>query len=333
MTLPRSSYTHAALAEWYARAGRQSLPWRTTSDPYAIWVSEVMLQQTQVATVRDRYYLPFLTRFPTLDALADAPLAEVLKAWEGLGYYARARNLHRAAQMAAPNFPRTVEGMMALPGVGRNTAHAVVAFAYRRNVPVVEANVKRLLHRLAAREAIGEGELWEMAAGLVDADDPFTHNQAMMDVGALICTPRAPRCGECPLALICEGKDAPLRYPARKSRKVIPVREKLIVITEDAEGRLYLTPRKTAFLGGLYGFPEYDADTREIAVDRFTLLGGIEQMYSHFRLSASVLYSPQGDSGGSEGWFTREEIGRLPLSRADHKALALWRRVAEESSR
>ncbi|MBY0354265.1 MAG: hypothetical protein K2Q12_00885, partial [Rickettsiales bacterium] len=139
---------HQTIHDWYAAHGRHSLPWRLTRDPYAIYVSEIMLQQTQVATVLTRFYHPFLARFPTLQSLADASQEEVLKAWEGLGYYSRARNLHQAAKICAPTLPTTVEGLLELPGIGRNTAHAIAAFAYHQPVAVMEANVKRVLHRL-----------------------------------------------------------------------------------------------------------------------------------------------------------------------------------------
>lgn len=323
-------FPHATVESWYRAAGRQHLPWRQTSDPYPIWVSEVMLQQTQVSTVLARYYFPFLQRFPTLQALARAPQEDVLKAWEGLGYYSRARHLHQAARISAPHLPTTIEGLMALPGIGRNTAHAIAAFAYRQNVPVMEANVKRVLHRLAAREQVGERELWEMAVALVNPDDPFTHNQAMMDIGALLCTPRAPRCLKCPLASFCQGKAAPERYPARKQKKPVPVRERILLIAEDTQGRIYLAPRSSRFLGGLYGLPEYDGTLRTLEFGstrldrhRLTLLGGVTHTYSHFRLEATVLHHKTNGKATRQNWHTQEAIAALPLSRVDHKALAL----------
>ena len=220
---------------------------------------------------------------------------------------------------------------MALPGIGRNTAHAIAAFAYGQPVAVMEANVKRILHRLAARDRMSDTELWEMAAALLNADDPFTHNQAMMDVGALVCTPRAPRCGQCPLASACAGKDAPEHYPARKARKATPVRKRLLLIARDPEGRLYLKPRESAFLGGLYGFPEFGVEERDIVFLRRTisrkelvLLGGIEQTYSHFRLSAEVFMLRRTMTQHTKHWHMPEEIREMALSRADHKALALY---------
>ena len=136
---------HKAIQEWYATHGRKDLPWRNTKEPYHIYISEIMLQQTQVSTVLARYYFPFLKKFPTLSVLAKAPEVEVLKAWEGLGYYQRARNLHKAAKITAPQLPHTLEGLLALPGIGQNTAHAILAFAHHKPVPVLEANVKRVI--------------------------------------------------------------------------------------------------------------------------------------------------------------------------------------------
>ena len=181
---------HETLLKWYENHGRHALPWRRTRDPYRIWISEIMLQQTQVRTVLERFYFPFLERFPTLQSLAAAPLDDVLKQWEGLGYYTRAKNLHKAAQMCAPFLPETAEGLQSLPGVGKSTAHAVAAFAYGIPVPILDANVKRILFRYHARRSAGEKELWELAEKLFDPHHPFEFNQAMMDIGATLCLPK-----------------------------------------------------------------------------------------------------------------------------------------------
>ncbi len=285
-----------------------------------------MLQQTQVATVLNRFYYPFLKQFPTLQALAEAPLQEVLKAWEGLGYYSRARNLHRSAQLAAPALPDTIDALMALPGIGRNTAHAIAAFAFRQPVAVMEANVRRILHRLAAHETMSVTEQWEMATALVDKEDSFTYNQAMMDIGALVCTPKAPDCAACPLSPSCSGKDNPEYYPAKEQRKAIPIRPVTLIIARDTDGRLLLEARSGSLLGGLYGFPQLDAgDTifflseRAFPVSGMTHLGNIHQIYSHFRLEAEVKLL-QLDTGMAD-WFPLQAIADLPLSGVDRKAL------------
>jgi A/G-specific adenine glycosylase len=321
--------THHRLRSWYAEHGRTSLPWRTTSDPYAIYISEVMLQQTQVQTVLDRYYFPFLRRFPTLQALADAPLEDVLKAWEGLGYYSRARNLHHAAKTAAPVLPITIEGLMSLKGIGRNTAHAIAAFAYHLPVAVMEANVKRVIHRVTANPALSEKELWEIAHAWVDKEDPFSYNQAMMDIGATICTPRAPKCLLCPLSESCQGKDSPLLYSSPKVKKATPVRYARIIVPVKGT-RYYLTPRTSQFLGGLYGFPEY-SDTSSPLIEghppplhtSLSQIGNLIQTYSHFQLQADVyLWHFTHPSLGNH-WYDMTEINTLPLSRVDSKVVAL----------
>ncbi len=330
-TLKSIDFPHEALTAWYQTHGRRTLPWRNTNNPYHIYISEIMLQQTQVRTVLERYYTPFLERFPTLQALAESLLEEVLKAWEGLGYYTRARNLHKAAQLCTPALPETVDGLMTLPGIGRNTAHAIAAFAYHQPVPVMEANVKRVLHRLVASPKLREAEIWALAQQCVNCADPFTHNQAMMDIGALICTPTNPACHQCPLADVCEGKTSPQDYPAPKAKKRIPVRHKYILVPTDGE-RLYLTPRHSAFLGGLYGFPEYDPaatlsfDDQHYEVATLEHLGQVRQTYSHFQLDAQVYQlSLNQDESSPDGWHHRDAIGHLPLSQADQKVLRLCR--------
>jgi A/G-specific adenine glycosylase len=316
---------HAAIRAWYGLHGRHDLPWRLTDDAYAIYVSEVMLQQTQVSTVLSRFYHPFLHKFPTLEALAAAPLEEVLKAWEGLGYYTRARNLHRAALATSPQLPHTVEGLQALSGIGRNTAHAIAAFAYRQPVAVMEANIRRVLHRFTASEQMSEKEAWEWAEALLDRDDPFTYNQAMMDVGAMVCTPRNPRCDVCPLAPWCMGKDAPEHYPAPRARKIIPLKRVRMVVFE-CDRQWYLPTRTSRFLGGLLGFPTYEMG-ESIALggtvfepDQCEHMGDITHAYSHFRLFAEVVrvacsseVMKRTDAGA---WVRPEALQNLALSRA-----------------
>ncbi len=332
-------FPYSALSRWYDTSGRKNLPWRNTSDAYAIWVSEIMLQQTQVATVKERYYPFFLERFPTVKALAEASLDEVLKSWEGLGYYTRARNLHTSATLCGSALPDSVEGLLALPGIGRNTAHAIAVFAYRMPVAVMEANVKRVLHRLYAKERLSEAQLWELAGTLVDKKDPFTYNQAMMDIGALLCTPRAPQCSACPLSVACQGKSEPERYPAAKVKKAIPVRKRRIILILDSNGKLFSKARETNFLGGLYGFVEEDSAPRNITFlsHRFPAhkaenLGQVSHTYSHFRLEAEILLLRLPDAQYGTDWKTQEEIALLPLSRADVKAYSLFTQWREEQA-
>ncbi len=322
---------HRRLHQWYRRHGRQDLPWRNTDDPYTIYVSEILLQQTQVKTVLERFYYPFLKKFPTLEALAVADEQAVLKAWQGLGYYNRALNLHRAAKRTAPRLPEDYEGLMALPGIGRNTAHAILAFAYHQPVPVLEANVKRVVHRIFGLREAKPAALWQYARSLVDDRQPFHYNQAMMDLGAMVCTPTMPACAVCPANAICQGRRAPHDYPTPKQAKRVPVRHKRIIILYDAQGRVYLTPRRSRFLNGLYGFVEEACAQDAPAAGKLERLGEVSQTYSHFRLEAEIIAErapsvPPAEGRG--GWFTPDEAEQLPLSRADEKVLRLWRRQA-----
>ena len=343
---------HAALDTWYKAHGRHDLPWRQTDDPYRIWLSEVMLQQTQVATVLARFYHPFLAKFPTVEALAAAPREAVMKAWEGLGYYRRAGNLHEAAKkvvsLQSPVFSKNVKTLMtddwrlatllSLPGIGRNTAHAIAAFAYHQPVAILEANVKRVVARILALEAPSEKALWAGTEALLNSDAPFDYNQAMMDLGSLICTPKHPRCDACPARSICRGKAAPELYPAPKAKKRVPTREVIILVREDANGRLFLAARDAALLGGLYGFPQINRQSPVashqqkrstetlLATDDWRLatpLGTVTHVYSHFKLIGTVMHERVPAATNSPDWYSREQIAVLPLSALDHKVLAL----------
>lgn len=319
---------YARLHDWYETHGRHDLPWRNTSDAYAIYISETMLQQTQVATVLERFYHPFLKRFPALSDLAAATQEEVLSAWQGLGYYSRARNLHEAARRAGPSLPQNAEGLMGLPGIGRNTAHAVAAFAYREAVPVLEANVKRVVARIFALDKPTQAQLWDAATLLLNRAEPFHYNQAMMDLGALICTPRAPACALCPASGICEGQRDPLAYPAKTPKKATPVRRKSILLLRNARGQIYATPRAGRFLGGLYHFVEMEkGDASVIEGKKYSLqdgepLGKVRQQYSHFLLDACVYLLRAGDSCGSH-WHDGQTLRLLPMSGAELKILQL----------
>jgi A/G-specific adenine glycosylase len=252
------------LLAWYARHQR-ALPWRGSRDPYQIWVAEIMLQQTQVETVRP-YYARWLRQFPTLANLAAAPLAAVLAAWEGLGYYSRARNLHRAAQVVMAEhggrLPDTVAGLLALPGIGRYTAGAIASIAFNRDVAVLDGNVKRVLARvfdvrLDVKSPAGEKALWTLAEGLVPAGRAGDHNQALMDLGATLCTPRAPACRLCPVRALCAAFRLGVQHerPVRTARPPVPHRVQAAAVVGKA-GRVLLTQRPAGrLLGGLWAFP------------------------------------------------------------------------------
>lgn len=304
----------ASLLRWYDKNGRHDLPWRMTDDPYHIYISEIMLQQTQVKTVLNRFYFPFLEAFPTLEAVAASDLDDVLKQWEGLGYYTRARNLHQAARQCKGKLPDNAHDLMRLSGIGRSTAHAIAAFAYREKLPILDANVKRILHRYFALKERNEKKLWEYAYALFDDQHPFEYNQAMMDLGATVCLAKKPQCDICPFKESCKGKSDPLSYPEAKTKALKPIRVHNIVVHQSGN-RYALIQRSERFLHGLWGFFE----TTDIPDAK--RMGNITQHYSHFTLEADVYLSLDNIEEEGFEWFTLEEIGRLSLSRADHKVV------------
>lgn len=335
----------SALLGWFAAQGRD-LPWRLTGedgrrDPYRVWVAEVLLQQTQV--VRGRvYYERFLTAFPTVQALAQAPQEAVLKAWEGCGYYARARNLHRAAGlMVEQGVPRTYEGWLALPGVGPYTAAAVASLAYGERRAVLDGNVRRVLSRLYAVSL--PTDLWaqQAADALLDPGQPGDWNEAVMDLGATVCIPKSPRCGECPLASRCLAlaSGEPGRYPAPKVRaEVKQVRGVALLI--GTAGRPHLEQRSGSLLGGLWGLPVelVQADSlltgaeEQTALERLKLrlgqterlsverLGTVEHTMTHRQLRIVVYRAQVGEDVAD---LPLTPVAERPLSRLDHKMLAL----------
>ncbi len=307
--------THQLIQKWYKDHGRVDLPWRTTNDPYHIYLSEVMLQQTQVKTVLERYYFPFLKKFPTLKKLGNAPLDDVLKMWEGLGYYNRAKNLHKTAG-AVNELPSDIDTLIKLPGIGKNTAHAVATFAFKKPVPIMEANVKRILCRLNKLKTPTDKTLWEIAYNLVDKENPFEYNQAMMDLGAILCTPKDPRCKVCPLCDICQGKDEPTLYP-RKKKHVVSTREQNIMISVYND-KLSLTQRSGKFLHGLWGFPSLD-----VPLCASEYIGDVSHAYTHFKLKCKV-YVYNAPNKKEEHYFTITQIQKLAISKVDDKIVKLY---------
>jgi A/G-specific adenine glycosylase len=305
---------HENIARWYAKHGRHDLPWRQTRDPYRIYISEMMLQQTQVKTVLERFYFPFLERFPTLQSVADAAPEEVLHAWQGLGYYRRARYIHETARMAAPRLPTDPEALMRLPGIGKSTAHAVAAFATHAPLPILDANVRRILHRFFAEKKATEKELWRLAETLLDKRRPYDYNQAMMDIGAMVCTPKTPDCAACPLAAGCRGKEEPTAYPAPRKRKARPVRTTNYLLYERGR-RIYLVCRESRMLGGLWAFPE---TPKAPAGEK---LAEIVHDYTHFRRIAK-LYRGEGDPPEGGEWFDADGLDEVPVSSLERKLFA-----------
>lgn len=306
---------HQKIQDWYQNHGRLDLPWRMATDPYHIYLSEVMLQQTQVKTVLDRYYFPFIERFPTLKALGEAPLDDVLKMWEGLGYYNRAKNLHKTATLV-DKLPKDIDELIKLPGIGKNTAHAVATFAFNQPVPIMEANVKRILCRLHKLKIPNEKQLWDIAYEMVDKENPFDYNQALMDIGATICLPKNPKCELCPLNDICKGQKEPALYPTKKKR-VVPTREQNILVNVYND-RLSLIQRKGKFLHGLWGFESVD-----VPVCASVYIGEVTHAYTHFKLICKV-YVYYENSPEQINYFSQKEIQRFAISKVDEKIIELF---------
>jgi len=259
----------ARVVTWQRQHGRHHLPWQGTQDPYRVWLSEVMLQQTQVSTVLD-YYSRFLQRFPDVAALAAAPLDDVLALWSGLGYYSRARNLHRCAQavlvMHGGQFPRTAAALVTLPGIGQSTAAAIAAFCFEERVAILDGNVKRVLTRLLGFDAdlaraANVAMLWQHAQELVPAQDVVAYTQGLMDLGATLCLARQPECPRCPLAAVCVAHAAgtPERFPVKTRTLKRGQRSNAWLWLQHGQ-RLWLVQRPaTGVWAGLWSLPEFDS--------------------------------------------------------------------------
>lgn len=350
---PEIAAFRAALIKWYRRT-RRPLPWRDGVDPYHIWVSEVMLQQTQVTTVLP-YYQRFLEHFPTLEALAAAPQQVVLKCWEGLGYYARARNFHKAAQIVVEQLKGRIPDQYAdfrkLPGVGDYIAAAVQSIAFDRPCAVVDGNVKRVLARLLELEApVNDAaalKIYQQTAGrLLDAGLPGDYNQAIMELGALVCRPQQPQCKACPVRHHCgafsSGRQQEL--PRRTPRKEIP-RHHLAVGVVRREERILITRRpENGLLGGLWEFPggkihpgESPADacrrniqeTVKLQVEVGRLITRVRHAFTHFKITVEVFQCDyrSGElalTGPAEArWVTREALESYPFPKVNHKIFPL----------
>lgn len=286
------------LIAWQKLAGRHDLPWQKTRDPYRIWLSEIMLQQTQVATVIP-YYQRFLERFPDVTALAEAPIEAVIAHWAGLGYYARARNLHRCAgQIVAvygKKWPESKDLLAELPGIGRSTAAAIAAFAFGGRAAILDGNVKRVLCRYFGVEGFPgttavHRELWALAESLLPDGDIEPYTQGLMDLGATLCTRRRPRCADCPVAAGClarrDGRQAEL--PESRPKAAVPSRRATFVVISDGR-RLLLERRPPVGLwGGLLvppeGEPDEVAGRLGLALGEPQTLPPINHAFTHFRL-------------------------------------------------
>jgi A/G-specific adenine glycosylase len=335
-----------SLLDWYAVAGR-SLPWRQTRDPYAIWVSEIMLQQTQVKTVLP-YYDRWLKQFPTVQALAEAEQQTVLKAWQGLGYYARARNLHRAAQVIVQQFggcfPTTFGEVLSLPGIGRTTAGGILSAAFAQPVPILDGNVKRVLARLVAlpvppSKAIAD--LWRLSEFLLDPDHAREFNQALMDLGATLCTPHQPACLICPWRAHCQGYNLgkQLELPMSETRAPIPHKLIGVAVIWNEQGQILIDRRpQSGLLGGLWEFPGGKVEPGEtvpeciqreireelgIEIEVGDHLISVDHTYTHFRVTLEVHHcrhlsgEPQPIACDEVRWATLAELEQFPFPKAN----------------
>jgi A/G-specific adenine glycosylase len=313
---------------WFDAHGRKDLPWQRDPTLYRVWVSEIMLQQTQVAVVT-AYFERFMLRFPTVAELALAPEDEVLHLWSGLGYYARARNLHSAAgRIVAEHrgeFPKELDQALALPGIGRSTAGAILSLALGQRHAILDGNVKRVLARCFAvagwpGHSTVLDRLWDLAEAYTPLDRVAAYNQAMMDLGATVCTRRAPSCDHCPIAQICTARrhGTPTAYPHPKPRKALPERETCLLVVQNPAGEILLERRPpTGVWGGLWSLPE--CAPREAPTDwcrerlgtsprRVEKLQRRRHTFSHFQLSIQPL---------------RVELQSVPTRIADERRL-LW---------
>ncbi|MGL5291300.1 MAG: A/G-specific adenine glycosylase [Vibrionaceae bacterium] len=333
------------ILQWYQDFGRKDLPWQHDRTPYRVWLSEIMLQQTQVATVIP-YFLRFTERFPTLQTLAAAPLDEVLHLWTGLGYYARARNLYKAARLICQQqggvMHADLEQLQALPGVGRSTAGAILSFAFGQSAPILDGNVKRTYARHFAIEGwpgkkAVENQLWQLAMQLTPAQKADSYNQALMDIGSLICTRSRPKCESCPVQTSCiaRAQSRQSDFPSKKPSSNVPEKEICLVLFE-CENQIWLEKRPPQGIwGGLYSLPECKIEQAQDFVAQkaqnipfsMTPLAPFRHTFSHFHLNISPLHvtlqqKPFSACNESSGiWYDRKKPAEVGLAAPVHKLL------------
>ena len=344
LTLRRS------LLDWYQRHGRE-LPWRNTRDPYKIWVSEIMLQQTQVNTVIP-YYMRWLQKFPTVETLAQADQQIVLKAWQGLGYYARARNLHRAAQVLVEKhdgqFPTNLDAAMQLPGIGRTTAGGILSAAFELPTAILDGNVKRVLARLIGLSHPPnriQKQLWKVSETLLDPVYSRDFNQGIMDLGATICTPKDPICDGCPWQNDCRAYHLNLQstLPMIEKRSPLPHKNIGVAVIRNNAGQILIDRRRQeGLLGGMWEFPGGKIEPNEtveeciqreiqeelgIDIQVGDHLITVDHAYSHFRVTLNVHHC-QYQSGEPKPiecdeirWVTLDEIQAYPFPKANEKII------------
>ncbi len=319
------------ILEWYEKNGRKELPWRNLkrdgSEAYGVYVSEIMLQQTQVSRVLETFYFPFLKRFPTLQALNNAQESEVLFLWQGLGYYSRARNMRKCAQICVKdygaNLPANVQSLKQLPGIGSYTAGAIACFGFGESVGFVDSNIKRLFARLFALQNPSQKELESLAQRLLNKSASFNHNQALLDLGALICTP-APCCLICPLSEFCRGKNAPMQYPLKIAKKYENLHLKLCIFyVRDFQGICFVLKKaEKGLYAGLYNLPHLE-DFPPTQQSQARHMGDFKHSYTRYKITASVYALESLDlSNPQNNEFIFAHLGDLPpISNLTKKAL------------
>lgn len=294
------------LLAWYDLHGRKDLPWQTERSPYQVWISEIMLQQTQVNTVVP-YFIRFMQSFPNVQALANAALDEVLKLWAGLGYYARARNLHHSAQLILKHgcFPNNYEDLIALPGIGRSTAGAILSMAYGQRYAILDGNVKRVLARYHAVSgwpglAPVANRLWELSECYTPTVRVADYTQAIMDLGATLCKRNAPLCQRCPVQEGCQANALQLTgtLPTPRNPKTLPIKHAVFLVLQDKRNRVFLEKRPhTGIWGGLWCLPQFQSpeetlewcQTQAIHDREWKLLPEDKHVFSHFQLNFQPL--------------------------------------------
>lgn len=328
------------LLDWYRDSGRHTLPWKIRSTPYRVWLSEVMLQQTQVSTVLE-YFPRFIEQFPDLETLAAADEDAVLAAWTGLGYYRRARNLWKAARQVMAEYegelPQDVKALQTLPGIGRSTAGAIMALAFNERAPILDGNVKRVLTRLHGiadwpGKSDVEKQLWALAEAHTPKRDVSSYTQAIMDLGATLCTRREPACARCPARALCTAYRLGLteQLPVRSPRTKTPERSTRMLVIEDENGRFLLEKRpERGVWGGLWCFPEHDdnpdpaAAVLELAGQEAKLMPTPTRMrhqFTHYRLNLTLSHvrtsgrTPLVVRERQVDWFAPDELSTVGLA-------------------
>jgi A/G-specific adenine glycosylase len=335
---PVENFAPRVLA-WFDEHGRKSLPWQENKTPYRVWISEIMLQQTQVTTVIP-YYHKFMGSFPTVEVLANAEQDDVLAHWSGLGYYARARNMHKAAKMLVDEldseFPQTVEGVCELSGIGRSTAAAILSISRDVQAAILDGNVKRVLARFHAvpvwpGEKNTENAMWDLAESYMPSERCGDYTQAMMDLGATLCTRSKPQCLICPLESDCQGRltEDPTQFPIRKPKKAEkPEKSIQLLILMNQQGQLLLEKRpQTGIWGGLWSLPELASEESVVLhieqrfatqVSSVTLLSSFRHTFSHYHLDISPNQVQISDmqlvmEGDKYQWFDQQDALKVGL--------------------